>query len=199
MSNYARALARLEKERTGRHQEKEQPRRPPAPALATPSREGSEDPRSVSALAGLFDHLRALARDNLAPTVVFAGASGRTSIRGLTNGLVDEGRRRGREVLIGGPEQARENEGWIAQARAAHDLVLLEAQSLAHSVEAALLARECDGLVIVVEPGTTTREALSTAVERAETADCPILGLVMTESRRWLPERLHRLFATKPR
>ncbi len=78
-------------------------------------------------------------------------------------------------------------------------LTIIQAPPLLHSVDAALVARACNGLVLVVEPLHTAREMLRTAVERARTADCRILGLAISGAREWLPRWLRRLFAGQAR
>lgn len=68
---------------------------------------------------------------------------------------------------------------WLEETATGHDFLLIEAPPLQSSVEAALLARYCDGLVILVETDITGRLELKAAVERARAAGCTILGLVI--------------------
>ncbi len=82
-------------------------------------------------------------------------------------------------------------ESWLERSGA--DFVLVEAPPLALAADAALFARICDGLVLVVEPAVTSREALRRAVRLAETSRCRLIGLVMSEERRTLPSWLRRL------
>ncbi len=96
--------------------------------------------------------------------------------------------------LVGSPEVEELND-WLGRHGAGHDLTIIQAPPLLDSVDAALVARACNGLVLVVEPLHTAREMLRTAVERAQTADCRILGLVISGAREWLPRWLRRLFA----
>jgi polysaccharide biosynthesis transport protein len=86
---------------------------------------------------------------------------------------------------------AAQLESWLQRSGA--DFVLVEAPPLALAADAALLARICDGLVLVVEPAVTSREALRRAVRLAETSRCRLIGLVMREERRALPSWLRRL------
>ena len=82
---------------------------------------------------------------------------------------------------------------WLAQCGTAADLVLIEGPPLASSIDAALLARGCDGLVLVAETGVTERAALQTAAERARLAGCQILGIVLSGSAERVPAWLRPL------
>jgi hypothetical protein len=84
---------------------------------------------------------------------------------------------------------------WVEAGRQA-DLVVVEGPPLAGSIDSALLAQSCDGLVIVVEQEVTPREALKNAVASAQITGCRVLGVVMTQARDWLPRWAQRLFAT---
>ncbi|MCP4203561.1 MAG: CpsD/CapB family tyrosine-protein kinase [bacterium] len=83
---------------------------------------------------------------------------------------------------------------WVERAASGNDLVLLQAPPLLSSAEGALIARSCDGLLIVVQPMATTRQDLREAVAQARTAGCELLGLVITGSIDWLPRGLRRFF-----
>jgi len=83
---------------------------------------------------------------------------------------------------------------WLDRAGAGHDLVIVEGPPLDGSVEAALLAKACDGLLLVVESGVTPSESLAKSVELAGAAGCRLLGVVMTGARSWLPPWIRRLF-----
>ena len=71
-------------------------------------------------------------------------------------------------------------EGWPF-ARPRVDFVVIGAPPLTESSHAALLARECDGLVVVVQPMLTQRADVQVAVDRARHAGCRLLGFVMAE------------------
>lgn len=82
-------------------------------------------------------------------------------------------------------------ERWLERSGA--DFVLIEAPPLDVAADSALLARVCDGLVLVVESAVTSRDALRRAVRLAEASRCRLMGLVMREERRALPAWLRRL------
>jgi hypothetical protein len=84
---------------------------------------------------------------------------------------------------------------WTEHTGASVDFILVEAPSLDRTADAALLARACDGLVLVVESEVTPRESLRRAVRVAEVSGCRVLGLVVNEARRPLPDWLHRLLS----
>lgn len=100
--------------------------------------------------------------------------------------------------IVGAPdsEQLRR---WYEMAAADRDLLLIEAPPLLSSVDAALLGRACDGLVLVNESMLTRQEDLETALERARAAGCPPLGLVMDRHREWLPRMVRKILPGYPR
>jgi hypothetical protein len=73
---------------------------------------------------------------------------------------------------------ATEVQAWLSQHQRA-DLVLIEAPPLLHSIDGALVARACDGLILVAERGRTERRALLEAAHRARIAGCALLGVVV--------------------
>lgn len=67
---------------------------------------------------------------------------------------------------------------WLASVSDA-DLTLIDGGALAASIDPALLACGCDGLLIVLRAEATAREALRVAAERARAVGCRTLGIVM--------------------
>ncbi len=80
--------------------------------------------------------------------------------------------------LAGGPAPA-ELENWLAACASDNDLIIVEGPALETSIDSALVAKACDGLVLVVEPNVTTYEDLTAAVTKSKQAGCKVLGLVM--------------------
>jgi Mrp family chromosome partitioning ATPase len=80
---------------------------------------------------------------------------------------------------------------WL-QAKNEIDLILIEATPLAQSLDAAMLACACDGLVIVTAAGRTSRTELQLAAERARAVDCRPLGLVVRADLHGIPPWLRR-------
>ena len=81
---------------------------------------------------------------------------------------------------------------WL-EANSEADLVLIEADPLAGSLDAAMLACGCDGLVIVAVAGVTARKELQLAAERARAVDCRPLGLVVRAGTDRIPTWLRRI------
>jgi Mrp family chromosome partitioning ATPase len=98
--------------------------------------------------------------------------------------------------LRGGPASEVVKQ-WLMEAHARHEMVIIEAPALGVSVDAAMIARACDGLVLVVESQTTPREALRDAIERADTVGCQILGIVMEGRPEYRPPWLRKLAAMR--
>ena len=82
---------------------------------------------------------------------------------------------------------------WLKDARARHDVVIVEAPPLGLSVDAAVVAKACDGLILVVEPRATASAALLGSVERAEAVGCRILGIVTQGANEKLPKWLRQI------
>jgi ATPases involved in chromosome partitioning len=178
--------------------------------------------RRFSSYALLLDNMNALANGKPISTVVFAAASTRENVAQVIGGLAEESRRRkftlchvalgqwqGKPVLKtrpagpgdeaaaipvalrGGPLEEPAVR-WFEQARSRHDLIVIEAPPLGLSLDGAMLARHCDGLVLVVEPFITTQVALRAAIQRARST-CNVLGLVVHGARDDMPRWLHQV------
>jgi hypothetical protein len=98
--------------------------------------------------------------------------------------------------LRGGPVP-QELTDWMTSARAHYDMVILEAPPLGLSVDAAMLARACDGLILTAEARGTSKDMLMDAVGRADTVGCPLLGIVMQGRPEWTPWWLRRVMAVR--
>jgi hypothetical protein len=82
---------------------------------------------------------------------------------------------------------------WLCTTAADADLVIIEGRPLGASIDSAVLARACDGLVIVAQAEVTAREALRVAAERARTVGCRTLGVVMRRPSKRPPGWLRRM------
>lgn len=82
---------------------------------------------------------------------------------------------------------------WLERGSRSADLILIEGPPLSYSLDSVLLARACDGLVLVAETEVTTREALQLAADRARGAGCRTLGVVMHGTKERLPTWLREL------
>ena len=74
--------------------------------------------------------------------------------------------------------QSKAMENLLTQLREEFDIVLLDAPPLLPVTDAALLAAETDGALVVVRHGKTTKDQLTHALERLEAVDAKPLGLV---------------------
>jgi capsular exopolysaccharide synthesis family protein len=116
---------------------------------------------------------------------------------GLTNVLVrrmpgDQAIQRvriGLDVLASGPLPPNPGEvldsaamaGLLAQTRDRYDAVLLDASPLAPVTDAVALARQVDGVLLVVPYGGVDGAQLQAAKETLETVGAPLLGAVLTK------------------
>lgn len=67
----------------------------------------------------------------------------------------------------------------IRAMRARADIVLIDAPPLLPVTDAAVLARECDGALVIVRHGKTTREQLTRALAALSSVDARVLGTVL--------------------
>jgi tyrosine-protein kinase len=67
----------------------------------------------------------------------------------------------------------------LAALRARADMVLIDTPPLLPVTDAAVLARECDGALVVIRQGRTTREQLTRALEALRSVDARVLGTVL--------------------
>ncbi|HXQ21356.1 MAG TPA: hypothetical protein VN812_06760 [Candidatus Acidoferrales bacterium] len=82
---------------------------------------------------------------------------------------------------------------WLASATGDADMMIIHGEPLTQTVDAALLSRGCDGLVIVADVLGTRRDDLRTAAERGRAVGARTLGIVLSTTRHHLPGWLQRL------
>jgi len=166
----------------------------------------STEDEALDGIACLLDNIRAHAKEGPIRTVVLAGVSGSEPVRAITTGLATHARQRGINVVLGdlvpapGPLRLVERSGnealRIDDLPPDVDLMVIQAPPLTESVEGALFANACDGLVIVAERAVTERASLKAAAERARKAGCNTLGVVVTGDKDKLPTWLRRLLGS---
>jgi len=76
-----------------------------------------------------------------------------------------------------------ELEAWLKAATRTHDLVFIVAPELAIGPQAAALAQDCDGLLILAESNRTTKKELRDAVNVAQQRRCHLFGVFVNEGR----------------
>ncbi|NPC41206.1 polysaccharide biosynthesis tyrosine autokinase [Nocardioides sp. zg-1230] len=78
--------------------------------------------------------------------------------------------------------QSQAMESLLEDLRSRYDVVVLDAPPLLPVTDAALLATRADGAVVVVSHGRTTRDQLSTAIERLDSVGATTLGVVVNQT-----------------
>lgn len=78
--------------------------------------------------------------------------------------------------------QSQAMEALLEDLRSRYDVVVLDAPPLLPVTDAALLATRADGAVVVVSHGRTTRDQLSTAIERLDSVGATTLGVVVNQT-----------------
>jgi capsular exopolysaccharide synthesis family protein len=78
--------------------------------------------------------------------------------------------------------QSQAMEMLLLDLRQRYDIVILDAPPLLPVTDAALLATRADGAVVVVSHGRTTRDQLSTAIERLDSVGATTLGVVVNQA-----------------
>ena len=68
-----------------------------------------------------------------------------------------------------------------ADLRKAFEFVIIDAPPLAHYPDATALGKLSDGVVLVIEAGSTQRRAACAAVEKLRAAGIPILAVVLNK------------------
>lgn len=84
--------------------------------------------------------------------------------------------------------QSHAMENLLADLRRDFDVIIIDAPPLLPVTDAALLAAQADGAVVVVRHGRTTRDQLQHSVERLEAVDAKALGVVINQA----PSRKNR-------
>lgn len=69
----------------------------------------------------------------------------------------------------------------IETLRDIYDYIIVDSAPVGMLIDAAIIAQECDGAVLVVEAGRTKYRAVQEAKSRIENSSCPILGVVLNK------------------
>ena len=83
--------------------------------------------------------------------------------------------------------RSKEFATWLDAQRSVHDYILLDSPPLLHYADGNLMARLCDGVVIVVQSESTDRDALIRARQHIEDAGANVIGVVMNRVRNRVP------------
>ncbi len=68
---------------------------------------------------------------------------------------------------------------FVEEARKCFDIILFDTPPLGAFIEAALLASQCDGTILVIQPGRVQATLMQQVVEQLKKANANILGVVM--------------------
>ncbi len=79
--------------------------------------------------------------------------------------------------LLGG----KKFEKLLNQSRKEYDYVIIDAPPLGSVIDAAVIARSCDGAVLVIATKTVSYQFARQIEDQLEKAGCPILGVVMNK------------------
>jgi Mrp family chromosome partitioning ATPase len=81
---------------------------------------------------------------------------------------------------------------YISELRGKFDYILISAPPLAREIEATLIGRLTDGIVLIVEANQTRRDAVRRAKEHLENAQVRLLGAVLDQRTFPIPEGIYR-------
>ena len=69
----------------------------------------------------------------------------------------------------------------LARAREQYDMVIVDTPPVNAVADAALLSRQCDGVLVVARAGVTARDALVFAMEQLRIVHAPVIGAVLND------------------
>ena len=69
----------------------------------------------------------------------------------------------------------------LAALRESCDYILIDSPPLGSVIDAAIIAKECDGAILVIESGWNSRRFELGVKDQLEKAGCPILGAVLNK------------------
>jgi capsular exopolysaccharide synthesis family protein len=80
----------------------------------------------------------------------------------------------------------------LTELRSEFDFVIIDAPPLTRYADAIAVGQHADGLVLILEAGSTRREAAQVAVTALRSAKIPILGAVLNKRTFPIPERIYK-------
>lgn len=72
----------------------------------------------------------------------------------------------------------------LEEARKVYDYILIDTPPLGAVIDAAVIAPECDGTILVLDPGTVRRRQALEVIDQLRKADCRILGVILNRVRK---------------
>jgi capsular exopolysaccharide synthesis family protein len=86
---------------------------------------------------------------------------------------------------------------WLDVQRSHYDYVLLDAPPLLRFADGTLIARLCDGVILVVRAEVTERDAVARAKEQLERAGVKVVGAILNRMRNPVPAWLRPYVSTE--
>ena len=69
----------------------------------------------------------------------------------------------------------------IKEAKKQYDIVIIDTPPLGSVIDAAVIAKQCDGTIMVIESGAISRRFAKKVKDQLEMTDCKILGVVLNK------------------
>jgi hypothetical protein len=151
----------------------------------------SADESARSVTAGFAAHAVELGLNVV--TATMTESAGRAFLQRCVFGSSQTGAEPPLPLDVNRPEWQASFADWLRSAAPEADIVIIDGPPLDQSIDAAVLARACDGLVLVARTEVTPRQALQAAAERARAVGCCTLGVVMHGTKNHLPAWLREL------
>jgi capsular exopolysaccharide synthesis family protein len=70
----------------------------------------------------------------------------------------------------------------ISSLKEEYDYIIIDTPALAGAIDGAIIARECDGIIVVIEENTISRKIARKVIEQLEATNCEILGVVINKA-----------------
>ena len=67
----------------------------------------------------------------------------------------------------------------IEKMKTVYDYIIIDTPPLGSVIDAAVIANECDGSILVVKSGEISRRFARKIVDQLRMADCPVLGAIL--------------------
>lgn len=69
----------------------------------------------------------------------------------------------------------------IEVCKEVYDYVIIDTPPIGNVIDAAIVAKSCDGIVLVIEAGKTEAKIIKRNIQQLEQLECPIMGCVMNK------------------
>lgn len=76
----------------------------------------------------------------------------------------------------------------VSDLKKDYDYIFIDTPSLANVIDGALVVKECDGVILVIEEDAVSRKLARRVVEQLELTGCEILGVVLNKAKHFKDE-----------